>query len=193
MSCLHLEQVYLYLEGELNSAERGLVERHLEHCPGCRRAVEERRILDQAARTLPLLEVSSDFSAKVLARIPGREPSSFARTLVIAAGAGTLFLTVLGAVLLMGLRLPAFLIFLSRSLWNFLGRAGAVLGKALEVLLAGLKLAGECLGGLWKVFATLFGSFLPDGTVAPALLLGTVLSLLLILRMKRLLFTGEKP
>jgi anti-sigma factor RsiW len=193
MSCLRLEQVYLYLEGELDPAERRLVERHLDLCPGCRRAVEERRILHEASLTLPPLEVPRGFRERVLDRIPARSASSFVRSAVLVSAAGAFGLTLLGVVLVMGLRLPAFLVFLTRSFWNFLGRAGAILGKLLQVLFAGLKVAGEFAGSVGKVLETLLASFLPAGTAAPALLLGLVLTFLLILGMRRFLVSGEKP
>jgi predicted anti-sigma-YlaC factor YlaD len=192
MSCLRLEQVYLYLEGELDPSGFRVVEDHLNLCPSCRRAVEERRAIHEASLMLPPVAVPQDFSARVLARIPVRSSSPLARTMVFAAGIGTLAFTLLGAILVMGLRIPAFLVYLNRTLWNLLGRSGATLGKALGVLSAGLKIAGELFGGLGKVLETFFASFLPEGTAAPALFLGLILSFLLVLGMRRLLFTGEK-
>jgi predicted anti-sigma-YlaC factor YlaD len=192
MSCLSLEQAYLYLEGELEPAESRLVERHLDLCPGCRRAVEERKILHEAALTLPSVEVPPDFSSRVLDRIPVWSPAPLARLMVFAAAAGSFFLVFLGMVLVTGRNLPAILALAIRSLGDFLGRSATALGKALEILVTGFKLAGGFLGGLWKILETLSHSFFRPEAVAPAVALGLVLTSLILLGMKRFLFSGEK-
>lgn len=75
MGCLTAGQIYLFLEGELLSDERTDVQKHLDACPKCRDAVEERRIFLQAANSLPLFEVPSDFTQQVMTRIfPERAP-----------------------------------------------------------------------------------------------------------------------
>jgi predicted anti-sigma-YlaC factor YlaD len=192
MNCLRLEQIYLYIEGELEPAERRLVERHLDLCPGCRRAVEERTVLHEAALTLPPVEVPPDFSSRVLDRIPAWSPAPLARLMVFAAAAGSFFLVVLGMVLVTGRSLPVILAFAIRSFGDFLGRSATALGKGLEVLVTGFKIAGGFLGGFWKVLEAVSHSFFRPETVAPAIALGLVLTTLLILGMKRFLFTGEK-
>ncbi len=193
MSCLRLEQIYGYLEGDLGPAERRLVEHHLDICRGCRRAVAERKVLHEVSLSLPPLEVPPDFSTRILAKIKRRSEAPFARLIVIAAGAGGLGLAILGTLLVMGLELPAFLVTLTRSIWSSIGRAGAALGKILDVLAAGLKLGGAFLESFWKAFETIFTVFLPKGTAAPAFFLGLGLSLLLLIGARRLLLTGERP
>jgi len=56
MSCLRLDQIYLYLEGQLPASEIKELEKHLASCLKCQEAVEERKVLLQASQTLPLLE-----------------------------------------------------------------------------------------------------------------------------------------
>ena len=69
MNCLHLDQVYLYLEEELSPSEKSRVEEHLASCPKCQAAVEERRLLHQASDSLPLWEPPPDFTNQVMARL----------------------------------------------------------------------------------------------------------------------------
>ncbi|MFQ5722310.1 MAG: anti-sigma factor family protein [Candidatus Aminicenantales bacterium] len=69
MSCLHLDQIYLYLEEQLPASEIKKIEAHLASCPKCQQAVADRKLLDYACQTLPLLKTPSDFSSQVMARI----------------------------------------------------------------------------------------------------------------------------
>jgi len=190
MSCLRLDQVYLYLEGELDAAGRRLVDLHLDCCPACRRAVEARRALHEAFLTLPPLDVPPDFSRRILDRIPARAASPLVWLAALASATGALLLVFLGAGLVTGRSLPAILVLLSRSLGSLLSRSATVLAKILEVLLVAIKFSGEFFGGLWKVLETLSTSFFPAGAVAPAIVLGLALTSLVILGMRRFLFSG---
>lgn len=62
MNCLRINQIYLYLEGELSPAENKSIEEHLSSCLICKKAVKERKLLLQASRSLPLWNTPPDFS-----------------------------------------------------------------------------------------------------------------------------------
>ena len=75
MGCLTISQIYLYIENELAADEIRKIENHLNMCAKCRDRVEERRILVQAAETLPPFKLPPDFTQQVMANIfPSRIP-----------------------------------------------------------------------------------------------------------------------
>jgi len=69
MTCLGIDRIYLYLEGELPDSERSRVEAHLADCPACRNAVEDRRLLLEASAEIPPLPIPENFSQSVMRRI----------------------------------------------------------------------------------------------------------------------------
>ena len=75
MGCLTIEQIYLFIENELTADETKKVQQHLKTCSQCLQLVEERRILVQAAETLPPFELPGNFTEQVMANIfPSRAP-----------------------------------------------------------------------------------------------------------------------
>jgi len=86
MGCLTISQIYLFIENELVSDENRKIQKHLRTCTKCRNAVEERRILVQAADTLPQFELPPNFTQQVMANIfPSRIPF---RVWIRATGGG---------------------------------------------------------------------------------------------------------
>jgi anti-sigma factor RsiW len=69
MSCLTISDLYDYLEEGLSPERMNELREHLRSCRRCRRAVEERRIIAEAASTLPRIEVPEDFTERVMSRI----------------------------------------------------------------------------------------------------------------------------
>ncbi len=69
MNCLYPDQIYLYLEKQLSPSEIKKIEIHLASCSKCQEAVAERKILQEACQSLPLLETPRGFSSQVMARI----------------------------------------------------------------------------------------------------------------------------
>lgn len=62
-----------YLDGELAPEERNAFERELERSPRLRKALDERRALDRDIRSLPALEPSPQFEARLWARLARAE------------------------------------------------------------------------------------------------------------------------
>ncbi len=192
MTCLRLDQIYLYLEGELDEAGRRTVESHIRVCQSCRHAVEDRRVFHEAALSLPPMDVPAGFSKRILDRIPAKGATPLAWITALVSGAGTLFLIFLGAYLVTGQNLPSLLISANRGLWSFLGQSATALGKALGILVLGFKLLGNFLEGTRKVLEILAGVLLRAETLAPVLLVVVVLTALFIIGMKRIFPYGEK-
>ncbi len=192
MSCLTPEQIYLYLEKGMESAERQAIRTHLNACPACRRAVEEREVLHEASLTLPPLEVPPGFARTVLDKIPVMGASSSAWIAALVSGVGVLLLVFMGATLLTGQSIPGFLASTGRTLGRLFSHSAAVLGKALEISLVGFRLVGEFLEGLRKILSVLSSYLLRPETAIPALFLTLLLAFLFIIGMKRILLSGEK-
>ena len=91
MGCLTIAQIYLFIENELAVDEVQKIQKHLSTCAKCRNMVEERRVLVQAANTLPQFELPPDFTEQVMAKIfPSRIPF---RVWIRAAASGLSALT----------------------------------------------------------------------------------------------------
>jgi hypothetical protein len=86
MKCLSVEQIYLYLEKELPSLGSDQIKKHLESCPKCRSAVDERMKMLQAVSSLSDFEVPPDFAQQVMERIYTKKVSLFSWLGAIAAG-----------------------------------------------------------------------------------------------------------
>ena len=53
-----VEEVTAYLDGEVDSAERARIERHLEGCPGCQAAIEQFQTVIRLAGHLSAADVA---------------------------------------------------------------------------------------------------------------------------------------
>ena len=69
MTCLRIDQIYLYLEKELTPFENKKIEEHLYSCLKCKNEIEERKILLKASKSLPLWELPSNFSLHLMERL----------------------------------------------------------------------------------------------------------------------------
>jgi anti-sigma factor RsiW len=58
MSCSMSEKVHLYHDGELDAAERQVVERHLESCADCRAEIEQLSAISESFRSSPAPKLS---------------------------------------------------------------------------------------------------------------------------------------
>ena len=170
MNCRDLNTIYAYLEGDLSAAERSDFERHLARCSQCRSAVEERRLLLQAAATLRPFEVPEDFAAGVMSRL-GAAPSRatvFGWLVAALAGFASFAATLVVAALLTGHSLSELFLGFNRFLWNNVRNLSFVVTKGLKYLyLAGKILAQvfqQILEGL-KVMTSFIG---PEAQVAAA-------------------------
>lgn len=75
MECLTVEQIYLFIDKEMPSDELRQIQMHLDACPACSGAVEDRRALVRAADSLPQIETPPGFTQQVMAAVfPGKAP-----------------------------------------------------------------------------------------------------------------------
>ncbi|MGB8953466.1 MAG: zf-HC2 domain-containing protein [Candidatus Aminicenantales bacterium] len=167
MNCLTFDKLYLYLEKELSPEEIRIVEAHLSSCLKCREALEERRLLLQAAESLPSLEVPPDFDQRVLARIPSRKSYLIGWPAAAAASLSTLFISFLLAALITTKNLPHLLTRLDHILWSYLQNAALFSAKVFKWLSLFVKILQELvskfLAGLsflaafidWEIYMTI--------------------------------------
>jgi predicted anti-sigma-YlaC factor YlaD len=189
--CLSPDRIFLYLEGQLEPGERRAFKEHLERCPACRAAYEERRLLHQAFTTLPAIELPPGFSGTVMAAIPEERRTVAAALSALAAGFLALSASLLGFYLLTGRSVPDLAVSVSRSL-------GAGLGGLLPLLAKVLKSAGLALELLYGLLSSLAGglgalsSVVRPGIAGLALGLGLILTVLMLFGAKKLLSVGER-
>lgn len=153
MSCLGIERIYAYLEGDLPAPERRLVENHLAGCAACRAAVEDRRRLLAAARTLPPLPLPPGFTAQVLQRI--RIERIPARNIVIAASLGftAMLSTMLGVLLWSGQSLFDLLAGLNQSAFASLQGFFVTCAKLFRTVILLARVLRRSLGALLGTLA----------------------------------------
>lgn len=191
MTCLRPDRMDLYLEGELDEAERRELEAHLDACPACRRSLEDRQALNMAVAGLPPFDIPPDFAATVLSRLPAGERPAPGWLAPVVTGTSILLAGLLGAHLLTGESLADVLVSLGRSVIGFLSLALPLFAKALELARVFIKLAGEmgtavlkALGGLTSLLRPQILSFI--------VVLAIVLSFLVLFGVKKIVSLGER-
>lgn len=147
MRCLKIEQIYLYLEKELSPAEERDIHKHLADCPKCKRAVEERRLLLQAAESLPLWKTPPDFAQQVMARIFPEKVSPLAWLGAAASGFASLILAVFLFALVTGQSFSSLLFNIYHMGLEFVKNLSPLFAKILKVASLLVKILQQ-LGGL---------------------------------------------
>ena len=71
------EQIHAYVDGRLAPDEKRVIGAHLEECAECRRAWQAVAQIDASLRTIPLKPVSTDFTQRVMEKLPLAPSSPF--------------------------------------------------------------------------------------------------------------------
>lgn len=190
MTHLKIREIYEYLDGDLPADRRGAFEDHLRDCARCRQAVEERRMLSEAASGIPWFEAPADFSERVMSRIPGPKPGLSGWAIALAGGLSGLA-GLLVYLLLSGRSLVASLSQVNNSLWKlaknvavFFGKSAAVLSQAGKLIRTFLQVSLKSLGILTNLVS--------QEAQAALLLFTLVLCLSLFLALRRKIMWGDK-
>lgn len=167
MTCLNLERLYSYLEGELEALEKKDFEAHLASCPKCRDAVEKRRHLAEAVRTLPPIEVPADFAQKIMDRI---SPLPAKVTLIswlaaAAAGLATFVVMLTAAAFLTGHSLSQLLLGLSRFTSKNLQSLAFFLIKIAKYILLAFKILAQISREIVEGFKVLTSFISPEALI----------------------------
>ncbi|MBI3586026.1 MAG: zf-HC2 domain-containing protein [Ignavibacteriales bacterium] len=76
MNHLSVEQVFRYVDGTVQSAERQQLEEHLSYCSRCRREIDLQKNLGRVAQKLPLVKPSARFTERVMTSVlPKSQPT----------------------------------------------------------------------------------------------------------------------
>jgi anti-sigma factor RsiW len=161
-TCPRPEALDLYLEGELGPYDARKLEEHLEDCPACREALEERRALLEAFASLPPFEVPEGFAKSVMAALPEPEAPKAVWLGPLLAGTAALAIGLFGYYLFTGTSIPEVLVAINgffgsalarlaplafgfdglATFSRVLGRNGIILILGLGLLLSALAVCG---------------------------------------------------
>jgi predicted anti-sigma-YlaC factor YlaD len=184
MNCFKVNDIYDYLEGILSPERREEIEGHLALCPGCRQAVEDRKLIAGAASSLAPLAVPDAFTDRVMARIAPVKVKNQAWLIVLASASSLLALT---AMVMIASRSSALSILLSagRSFWEYFKSAAVLTAKVSTLLTLAGKTLRPLLEAAYKGLSVLT-SFIHPGLQVLILVLaiGLVVSLFFGMRKK---------
>lgn len=191
MDCLNIEQIYLFLEQDMSPDEMLRIQKHLDSCPHCFNAVEDRRVLVLAANSLPQIEVPPDFGQQVMAAIfPDIAPLGVWVKSIAAGLSSTVFAFLL------------FYIFSGKNIADLFISIGRFFLSVLSALSTGLVKILKLVGYVVNILIDL-GRLLIKGFVQLTALLSPevqfiiiaitlLLSALLFLGVRRKFMMGEK-
>lgn len=191
MNCLHIDQIYLYLEGELSPEDNRSIKDHLSVCDKCQKAVEERKLLLEASQSLPAWETPKDFTARVLAYIFPKRITLRDWIATAAIGLSSAVLAFFAVYLISGQNLADLFINLNRTALNLFRNIVVVLVKAAKLISVGiqliLKIISLLLSGLAS-FTTILSPELQIGLIV----FTVIIAALLLFGAKRKFLAGEK-
>jgi predicted anti-sigma-YlaC factor YlaD len=191
MGCLTIAQIYLFIENELAVDEVRKIQKHLSTCAKCRNMVEERRILVQAADTLPQFELPPDFTEQVMAKIfPSRIPLL---GWIRAAGAGLSALTFAFFLfyVLSGKNLTDLIVSINKFLLPTLRTLSTGVVKAFKLFWHLLNIIAQFFDFALKSFGKLTTILSPEVQIG-IVTLTLIASTLIFLTVRKKLMFGEK-
>jgi len=191
MGCLTIAQIYLFIENELAVDEVRKIQRHLSTCAKCRNAVEERRVLVQAADTLPQFELPPDFTEQVMAKIfPSRIPL---RVWIRAAAGGLSALTFAFFLfyVLSGKNLADLFVSINKFLLPALRTLSIGVVKAFKLVWHLINIIGQFFDFALKSFGKLTTILSPEVQIG-IVTLTLIASTLIFLTVRKKLMFGEK-
>jgi len=190
MSCLRIDQIYLYLEGELSLEEIQSIKEHISSCMKCKRAVEERELLIKASKSLPALEIPLGFTQRVLAQIFPQVTSLRQWLIAAAIGISSAVLAFLAVYLLSGQNLAYLFKNLNSVGLNLFRNFIVVLVKAAKLISLIIKIFLKIGSMLVNGLASLTTILSPEIQII-LIVLTVILSALLLYGAKRKFFAGE--
>ncbi len=191
MKCLNIEQIYLFLEKELPPAENSRIHAHLTTCPKCTKALEERRLLLQAAEELPLWTPPPDFTQQIMARIFPARVSPWAWIGAVASGFATMVLTLFIFTLVTGQNLSDLLHSFYHTLLNSVKNFSPLFVKILKLVTVFLKILQQ-LGELLIKGLTLLSTIISPQVQIILISIAMIAIISSIYGLRKKLWIGEK-
>ena len=191
MSCLHIDQIYLYLEGELSPKDNRSIKDHISSCDKCQKAVEERKRLLEASQSLPVWETPKDFTPRVLAYIFPKKITLRDWVVTAAIGLSSAVLAFFVVYLISGQNLADLFLNLNRTALNLFRDIVVVLVKAAKLISVGIHLILKIISLLLKGLAS-FTTILSPELQIGLIVLTVIITALLLFGAKRKFLAGEK-
>jgi hypothetical protein len=162
MDCLGADQIYLYLEGELNKGETAVINEHLAVCPECRRAMEDRKLLLEAASSLSTWEVPAGFSEQVMGRLFPYRPALGQALLTATIGSFLIISGLLATFIFSGQSLFNFLVSFNQTILNGLSSLTVMGARLVKLATLLVKVLYRFSGFLWESFSRLTTILSPE-------------------------------
>jgi len=191
MNCVRIDQVYLFLEGELSTEENRSIKDHISTCEKCRKAVEERKLLIEASQSLPVWETPQDFTQRVLAHIFPKKNTLRDWIVTASIGLSSAVLAFFVVYLISGHNLADVFINLNRTVLSFFQNIIVVLVKTAKLISVGIQVILKIISLILKGFASLTTILSPELQIG-LIALSAIITALLLFGVKRKLLTGEK-
>lgn len=191
MNCLRIDQIYLFLEGELSSEKNRSIEDHISSCEKCRKAVEERKLLVEASQSLPVWETPQDFTQRVLAHIFPKRITLRDWIVTASIGLSSAVLAFFVVYLISGHNLANVFINLNRTVLNLFQNIVVALVKTAKLISIGIQVILKIVSLILKGFASLTTILSPELQIG-LIALAAIFTALLLFEAKRKLLAGEK-
>jgi predicted anti-sigma-YlaC factor YlaD len=191
MNCVRIDQVYLFLEGELSTEENRSIKDHISTCEKCRKAVEERKLLIEASQSLPVWVTPQDFTQRVLAHIFPKKITLRDWIVTASIGLSSAVLAFFVVYLISGHNLADVFINLNRTVLSFFQNIIVVLVKTAKLISVGIQVILKIITLILKGFASLTTILSPELQIG-LIALSTIITALLLFGVKRKLLAGEK-
>ncbi len=191
MGCLGTDQIYLYLEGELNKGETAVIKEHLAICPGCQKALADRKLLLETALSLRAWDVPSGFTQQVMDRLFPFRPALSQVLLTTTIGSFFIIAGLLFTFIYSGQSLFNFLVSLNRTIFEGLSSLTVLGARLIKLAVLVVKVLYRFSGYLWESFGRLTNILSPE--VQAGLIIFTLfISASLFVGFRRKLIVGAK-
>jgi len=191
MSCLRIDQIYLFLEKELSPSENKKIKEHLSSCSKCKKAVEERKILLQAAESLPLWKTPPNFTQHVMSAVFLEKVTFRSWLTTVTVGIASLILTFLFFFLFSGQSLVDLFVSLNSRILNTIQNFTVSFAKLVKLVTLFGKIIYRFIEFLFKSIAQLTSIISPEVQIT-LIILTLILSASLFYGVSRKLLSGEK-
>jgi hypothetical protein len=191
MGCLGTDQIYLYLEGKLNKGEVAVIKEHLSVCLDCQEVLADRKLLLQAASSLPAWDVPSGFTQQVMGHLFPFRPALSQVLLTATVGSFLIIAGLLFTVIYSGQSLFNFLVSLNQNILNGLSNLTVIGARLIKLAVLVVKVLYRFSGYLWESFGRITNILSPE--VQAGLIIFTLfISASLYFGFRRKILVGEK-
>jgi hypothetical protein len=191
MSCLSVEQIYMYLEKQLSTPENKRIEKHVGSCLKCQKVLEERKFLLQAVEGLPSWQVPSNFAQNVMERLSPTKVSWWGWISALAGGFLTFVMAFIIYIVVTGQNLSSLLINLYQALWEQIKNSSLVFIKFFKVMSVILSTVAQLLKSLSQGLLQILTVIKPEAQIL-IIVIFTLISFFIIYGIRRKFLVGEK-